>query len=139
MCVLGRQWVRKVTVRSDAQSWKARTIWHVERMRRAAVRIRALVERLYRSLLLSIGFFIVALLFQLWNLVSSFEERPTLLLATWFVRVVLASGNVNTMVATICHAVRYEGSLFEGLVSNIIFGDANLGAVDGLRSSGSGL
>ncbi|KZT39483.1 hypothetical protein SISSUDRAFT_1127988 [Sistotremastrum suecicum HHB10207 ss-3] len=120
LSVLGRQWVRKLTIRPDVKSWKARTLWHVERMRRAEIWIKALMETVYWSLLLSIGLFITGLLYQLWNLSTSFERKANILLATWGLGIILSSGILMTMVATTYHAVRYQGSVFEGLLSRTV-------------------
>ncbi|KZT39490.1 hypothetical protein SISSUDRAFT_1127995 [Sistotremastrum suecicum HHB10207 ss-3] len=120
LCVLGRQWVRKLTTLPDVKSWKARTIWHVERMRRAELWIKILMETIYWSLLLSIGLFIAGLFYQLWNLATSFNGTARILLATWGLGIVLASAIIFTMIATTYHAVRYEGSVFEGILSKTI-------------------
>lgn len=134
LCALGRQWVRKLSIRPDVATWKSRTIWHVERMRRAERWIKVLMEVLYWLLLASIGLFMTGLLFQLRNLAMSFEGRATILLATWEVGVVLAAGIAVTMVGTTYHAVRYEASVFEGLVSRAIVGDIDVGLAKGLES-----
>ncbi|KZS86546.1 hypothetical protein SISNIDRAFT_471705 [Sistotremastrum niveocremeum HHB9708] len=127
LCALGRQWVRRLTIRPNVKSWRARTFWHIERMRRAERWIQILMEVLYRMLLTSIGLFMTALLYQLWNLSGSFEERATILIATWSLGVILVMGIVCTMIATTYHAVRYQGSVFEGMVSKAIIGEADLG------------
>ncbi|KZS88224.1 hypothetical protein SISNIDRAFT_490403 [Sistotremastrum niveocremeum HHB9708] len=133
LCALGRQWVRKLSIRPDVATWKSRTIWHVERMRRAEKWIKVLMEVLYWLLLASIGLFMTGLLFQLRNLATSFQGRATILLATWEVGVVLAGGIAATMVGTTYHAVRYEASVFEGLVSRAIVGDIDIGLTTGLK------
>ncbi|KZT33802.1 hypothetical protein SISSUDRAFT_1065864 [Sistotremastrum suecicum HHB10207 ss-3] len=133
LCALGRQWVRKLSTRPDVATWKSRTIWHVERMRRAEKWIKVLMEVLYWLLLASIGLFMTGLLFQLRNLATSFEGRATILLATWEVGVVLAAGIAATMIGTTYHAVRYEASVFEGLVSRAIVGDIDIGLAKGLK------
>ncbi|KZS86547.1 hypothetical protein SISNIDRAFT_491857 [Sistotremastrum niveocremeum HHB9708] len=134
LCALGRQWVRKLTTKPKLNSWRERTLWHMHRMKRAEGWLRALMEVLYWFLLLSIGLFMSAILYQLWNLSTSFEERATILVATWGVGVVLVSGIAVTMVGTTYHAVRYEASVFEGVVSRAIIGDIDLGLVKGLKS-----
>ncbi|KZT32341.1 hypothetical protein SISSUDRAFT_1055658 [Sistotremastrum suecicum HHB10207 ss-3] len=92
------------------------------------------MEVLYWFLLLSIGLFMSAILYQLWNLSNSFEERATVLVDTWGVGVVLVSGIAVTMVGTTYHAVRYEASVFEGVVSRAMIGDIDLGLAKGLTS-----
>ncbi|KZT33088.1 hypothetical protein SISSUDRAFT_444187 [Sistotremastrum suecicum HHB10207 ss-3] len=127
LCVLGRQWVRKCTVMPESTSWMERTIWHTERMERSEWWITTLMESLYWLLLSSIGLFIAGLLYQLDGLASSFQDPATILLATWGVGVVLASGIIATMGATTYHAVRYQGSVFEGLFSKLIVGELKVG------------
>ncbi|KZS88220.1 hypothetical protein SISNIDRAFT_498101 [Sistotremastrum niveocremeum HHB9708] len=102
-------------------------------MRRAEKWIKVLMEVLYWLLLASIGLFMTGLLFQLRNLATSFEGRATILLATWEVGVVLAAGIAATMIGTTYHAVRYEASVFEGLVSRAIVGDIDIGLAKGLK------
>lgn len=102
-------------------------------MRRAEGWIKVLMEVLYWALLLSIGLFITGLLYQLRNLSTSFQGRATILLATWAVGIVLASGIAVMMIATTYHAVRYEASVFEGLVSKMIVGELELGLSQTLK------
>ncbi|KZT33840.1 hypothetical protein SISSUDRAFT_377976 [Sistotremastrum suecicum HHB10207 ss-3] len=106
----------------------------MHRMKRAEGWLRALMEVLYWFLLLSIGLFMSAILYQLWNLSNSFEERATILVATWGVGVVLVSGIAVTMVGTTYHAVRYEASVFEGVVSRAIVGDIDVGLAKSMKS-----
>ncbi|KZT39191.1 hypothetical protein SISSUDRAFT_666946 [Sistotremastrum suecicum HHB10207 ss-3] len=120
LCALGRQWVRKLGMMPDVIGWKARTLYHVERMERAEKWIKVLMEVIYRLLLLSIGLFLAGLLYQLWNLASSFEETATILMATWALGVILVAGILITMIATTFHAIRYEGSVFEGPLSKLV-------------------
>lgn len=92
------------------------------------------MEVLYRLLLISIGLFMTGLLYQLRNLADSFEGRATILLITWELGVVLASGIVMMMLGTTYHAVRHEACVFHGLVSKVIVGDVEIGVGVGLRS-----
>ncbi|KZS87008.1 hypothetical protein SISNIDRAFT_538360 [Sistotremastrum niveocremeum HHB9708] len=133
LCALGRQWVRKLTVKPDVGSWRERTMWLVERMKRAESWLKVLMEVLYWMLLSSIGLFMAGLLYQLWNVSHSFEARASILLATWALGVVLIGGIVATMIATTYHSVRYQGSVFEGLVSRVIVGEADTGLVNSVR------
>ncbi|KZT39489.1 hypothetical protein SISSUDRAFT_1061090 [Sistotremastrum suecicum HHB10207 ss-3] len=135
LCVLGRQWVRKLTIRPDAKSWKDRTIWHVERMRRAEGWIKSLMETLYWSLLSSIGLFVAGLLYQLRILSTSFDGTAIILTTTWALGVVLAATILLTMIATTYHAVRYEGSVFDGLLSRLIISMAQRSSKNTLRKS----
>ncbi|KZS88783.1 hypothetical protein SISNIDRAFT_489817 [Sistotremastrum niveocremeum HHB9708] len=120
LCALGRQWVRKLTMMPDIIGWKARTLYHVERMERAERWIKFLMEVIYRLLLLSIALFLAGLLYQLWNLSSSSSETATILMATWALGVILVSAIAITMSATTFHAIRYEGSVFEGPLSKLV-------------------
>ncbi|KZT32001.1 hypothetical protein SISSUDRAFT_626049 [Sistotremastrum suecicum HHB10207 ss-3] len=134
LCALGRQWVRRLTIRPNKKTWKERMFWHIERMRRAEKWLQVLMEVLYWMLLVSIGLFMSGLLYQLWNVSHSFEERAIILLATWALGVVLIGGIVVTMIATTYHAVRYQASVFEGLISRVIVGEADIGLVKGVKS-----
>ncbi|KZS88849.1 hypothetical protein SISNIDRAFT_459272 [Sistotremastrum niveocremeum HHB9708] len=133
LCALGRQWVRKLTIKPTVQSWRARTMWHVERMQRAEIWLKLLMEILYRLLVLSIGLFMAGLLYQLRNLADSFGARATILLRAWELGIVLASCIAFTMCGTTYHAVRYEASVFNGMVSKVIVGDEDIGLTTGLK------
>ncbi|KZT36359.1 hypothetical protein SISSUDRAFT_73921 [Sistotremastrum suecicum HHB10207 ss-3] len=120
LCVLCREWVRKLTIMPTVASWKDRTLWHVERARRSESWIATTMEIIYRLLLASIGLFIAGLLYHLWSVAMSFDQRATVLLATWGIGIGLASVILITIIATIFHAVRYEGSAFDGFASRIV-------------------
>ncbi|KZS86549.1 hypothetical protein SISNIDRAFT_491859 [Sistotremastrum niveocremeum HHB9708] len=124
LCALGRRWVRKLTTKPNVKTWREKMFWHIERMHRAESWLQTLMEVLYWMLLSSIGLFMGGLLYQLWNLSGSFEKQPPILLATWALGVILASGVAFTMVATTYHAIRYEASIFEGLISKLVVGQA---------------
>ncbi|KZT36929.1 hypothetical protein SISSUDRAFT_912380 [Sistotremastrum suecicum HHB10207 ss-3] len=134
LCALGRQWVRKLTIKPTVQSWRARTMWHVERMQRAEIWLKLLMEILYRLLVLSIALFMAGLLYQLRNLADSFGGRATILLRAWELGIVLTSCIAFTMCGTTYHAVRYEASVFDGMVSKVILGDEDIGLTTGLKS-----
>ncbi|KZS88230.1 hypothetical protein SISNIDRAFT_532525 [Sistotremastrum niveocremeum HHB9708] len=123
LCALGRRWVRKLTIKPNVKTWREKMFWHIERMRRAESWLQALMEVLYWMLLSSIGLFMSGLLYQLWNVSHSFEETASILLATWALGVILVCGIMSTMISTTYHAVRYQGSVFEGLVSRVIVGE----------------
>ncbi|KZT32179.1 hypothetical protein SISSUDRAFT_1067127 [Sistotremastrum suecicum HHB10207 ss-3] len=133
LCALGRQWVRKLTIKPDVGTWRERTMWLVERMKRAESWLKVLMEVLYWMLLSSIGLFMAGLLYQLWNVSHSFEARASILLATWALGVILVGGIVVTMIATTYHAVRYQASVFEGLVSRTIVGDVEFSVANRVR------
>ncbi|KZS88851.1 hypothetical protein SISNIDRAFT_489695 [Sistotremastrum niveocremeum HHB9708] len=120
LCALGRQWVRKLTIKPTVQSWRARTMWHVERMQLAEIWLKLLMEILYRLLVLSIALFMSGLLYQLRILADSFGGRATILLRAWELGIVLTSCIAFTMGGTTYHAVRYEASVFDGMVSKVI-------------------
>ncbi|KZS98729.1 hypothetical protein SISNIDRAFT_545646 [Sistotremastrum niveocremeum HHB9708] len=120
LCVLCREWVRKLTIMPTVASWKDRTLWHVERARRSEGWIATTMEIIYRLLLASIGLFIAGLLYHLWSVAMSFDQRATVLLATWGIGIGLASVILITIIATVFHAVRYEGSAFDGFASRIV-------------------
>ncbi|KZT33839.1 hypothetical protein SISSUDRAFT_1122654 [Sistotremastrum suecicum HHB10207 ss-3] len=136
LCVLAREWVRKLTIMPSVPTWKERTLWHVTRVKRSEGWILAVMDTIYRSLLVSIGLFVAGLLYQLRNLAVSFEKHATVLLVAWALGVALASAVLLGIAATILHAVRYEGSVFEGFVSKVFTGRVDFGvtsAFAGLR------
>ncbi|KZS91292.1 hypothetical protein SISNIDRAFT_551102 [Sistotremastrum niveocremeum HHB9708] len=118
ICMLGRQWVGKLLNRPAGKTYRERTIRHEERKTLAYVWIKPLVAVLYWSLLLSIGVFMTGLLYQLRSLSTSFDQNARALEATWALGLVIVSGIVATIAATTIHAVRFEGSPFEGLSSD---------------------
>ncbi|KZT38891.1 hypothetical protein SISSUDRAFT_707913 [Sistotremastrum suecicum HHB10207 ss-3] len=120
LCVLTRQWARKWTKMPEVDSWKARTIWHVERMKLAEPWIKCSMEILYYSLLLSIGLFVAGLLYQLRNLSTSFEGGGYILMATWTFGLMVVTSVVFTLVISTFHAIRYEGSIFKGSLSDLV-------------------
>ncbi|KZS87023.1 hypothetical protein SISNIDRAFT_491424 [Sistotremastrum niveocremeum HHB9708] len=134
LCVLAREWVRKLTIMPRLPTWKAKTLWHVTRVKRSEGWIVAVMEIIYRSLLISIGLFIAGLLYQLRNLSISFEQNAPILVATWASGIVLASAVLLVIAATVLHAVRYEGSVFEGRASRVITGDIDIGWPKGMKS-----
>ncbi|KZT32936.1 hypothetical protein SISSUDRAFT_1054880, partial [Sistotremastrum suecicum HHB10207 ss-3] len=120
LCVIGRQWVSKLLSRPVGKTHRERTMRHEERKRLAYGWIKPLVSLLYWSLLLSIGLFIAGLLYQLRNLSTSFDQTATILEATWSLGICLASGIIALISATALHAIRFDTSPFEGLLSKLM-------------------
>ncbi|KZS95506.1 hypothetical protein SISNIDRAFT_350913 [Sistotremastrum niveocremeum HHB9708] len=120
LCVLGRQWVGKLLSRPAGETHRERTMRHEQRKRLANVWIKPLIGFLYWSLLLSIALFITGLLYQLRNLATSFDEDAVALQVAWSFGIVLSAVIVGTILASSIHAVRFESSPFEGLLSKFI-------------------
>ncbi|KZS92690.1 hypothetical protein SISNIDRAFT_509706 [Sistotremastrum niveocremeum HHB9708] len=120
LCVLGRQWVGRLLSRPDGKTHRERTMRHEARKSLAYGWIKPLVAVLYWSLLLSIGLFIAGLLYQLRNLSSSFDQTAPILETTWSLGVILAAVILGTIAATTIHAIRFDSSPFEGLVSKFV-------------------
>ncbi|KZS87009.1 hypothetical protein SISNIDRAFT_491413 [Sistotremastrum niveocremeum HHB9708] len=127
LCALGRRWVRKLTIRPDVRTWREKMLWHIERMRRAEGWLQTLMEVIYWMLLSSIALFMGGLLYQLWHVSQLFEERASILLSTWALGVIFVCSIMLTMISTTYHAVRYQGSVFEGLISRVIVGEVEVG------------
>ncbi|KZT33801.1 hypothetical protein SISSUDRAFT_1132326 [Sistotremastrum suecicum HHB10207 ss-3] len=127
LCALGRRWVRKLTIKPNVKTWRERMLWHIERMRRAEGWLQTLMEVIYWQLLSSIGLFMGGLLYQLWNVSQLFEERASILRSTWALGVIFVCSVMFTMISTTYHAVRYQGSVFEGLISKVIVGEVEVG------------
>ncbi|KZT33788.1 hypothetical protein SISSUDRAFT_378899 [Sistotremastrum suecicum HHB10207 ss-3] len=83
LCALGRRWVRELITKPNLKTWREKMFWHIERMRRAEGWLQTLMDVLYWMLLSSIGLFMGGLLYQLWDVSHSFEQRASILLATW--------------------------------------------------------
>ncbi|KZS95596.1 hypothetical protein SISNIDRAFT_542449 [Sistotremastrum niveocremeum HHB9708] len=120
LCVLGRQWVGKLLSRPIGETHRERTMRREARKRLAYGWIKPLVTILYWSLLLSISLFIFGLLYQLRNLSTSFDQPAPILETTWSLGIFLAALILGTIAVTTIHAIRFESSLFEGLLSELI-------------------
>ncbi|KZT32699.1 hypothetical protein SISSUDRAFT_1133015 [Sistotremastrum suecicum HHB10207 ss-3] len=120
LCVLGRQWVGKLLSRPIGETHRERTMRREARKRLAYGWIKPLVTILYWSLLFSISLFIFGLLYQLRNLSTSFDQPAPILETTWSLGIILAALILGTIAVTTIHAIRFESSLFEGLLSELI-------------------
>ncbi|KZS88956.1 hypothetical protein SISNIDRAFT_489612 [Sistotremastrum niveocremeum HHB9708] len=121
LSVLGRQWMSKLTNRPEGGTYKERLLRHLERERLAKRWLRYLVEGLHVILLWSIGLFVSGLLYQLWNLSGSFEDRAPRLLATWCLGLLLSLSILGVVLGATLHALIYEASPFGGPFSRLIF------------------
>ncbi|KZS95595.1 hypothetical protein SISNIDRAFT_483821 [Sistotremastrum niveocremeum HHB9708] len=122
LCVLGRRWVGRLLSRPNGKTHRERTMRHEARKKLAYSWIKPLVAVLYWSLLLSIGLFVSGLLYQLRNLSNSFDQPASILETTWGLGILLAALIVATVAATTVHALRFESSPFEGVLSKILVG-----------------
>ncbi|KZS95583.1 hypothetical protein SISNIDRAFT_464583 [Sistotremastrum niveocremeum HHB9708] len=120
LCVLGRQWVGKLLSRPSGKTHRERTMRYEARKKLAYGWIKPLVAVLYWSLLFSIGLFIAGLLYQLRNLSISFDQTTPVLETTWGLGIVLAAMLIATIAATTIHAIRFESSPFEGILSGFV-------------------
>ncbi|KZS88960.1 hypothetical protein SISNIDRAFT_528187 [Sistotremastrum niveocremeum HHB9708] len=121
LSVLGRQWMSKLTNRPEGGTYRERLLRHIERERLAKRWLRYLVEGLHVILLCSIGLFVSGLLYQLWNLSGSFEDRAPRLLATWVLGLLLSLSILGVVLGATFHALIYEASPFGGPFSRLIF------------------
>lgn len=120
LSVLGRQWMSRLTVKPEGNTYMERLMRHQAREELAKRWLKYLVEGLHLLLLGSIGLFIAGLLYQLWNLAMSFEGGTPRLLTTWKCGVGLSLVIVLVMLAATIHAIRYEASPFGGPFSRLI-------------------
>lgn len=110
----------KLTNRPEGRTYKERLLRHLERERLAKPWLRLLVEGLHVLLLWSIGLFVTGLLYQLWNLGGSFEERIPRLLVTWGLGVALSLAILMVVLGASMHALIYEASPFGGPFSRLL-------------------
>ncbi|KZS88940.1 hypothetical protein SISNIDRAFT_528169 [Sistotremastrum niveocremeum HHB9708] len=120
LCVIGRQWMSKLTTRPEGATYRERLLRHLGRERLAKRWLQYLVEGLHVILLGSIGLFMTGLLYQLRNLAGSFDENAPRLLNTWKVCMSLSSIILAVVAAATINGLFYEVSPFGGTFSNLL-------------------
>ncbi|KZS86793.1 hypothetical protein SISNIDRAFT_553455 [Sistotremastrum niveocremeum HHB9708] len=118
MCVLGLQWSGRLLSVPQGKTNLERTLNRERRKLLAEKRLLPLMSVLFWTLLLSIAFFVVDFLIQLWALSFSFEERASILIISAVAATALAITILGVILATTYHATIYENSPFESLLSS---------------------
>ncbi|KZT41786.1 hypothetical protein SISSUDRAFT_1042289 [Sistotremastrum suecicum HHB10207 ss-3] len=120
LCVLGMQWAGRLIAVPLGKTNLERTL---ARERRKAIADRymlPLMGVLFWTLLLAIGFFVVGLLIQFWELAFSFQGPAAILAFGAVVATILSLIILGIIVATTVHATLHQNSPFESPLSNAL-------------------
>ncbi|KZT35139.1 hypothetical protein SISSUDRAFT_199648 [Sistotremastrum suecicum HHB10207 ss-3] len=120
LCVLGMQWAARLIATPLGNTNLERTL---ARERRAAVAegyMLSLMGILVWTLLLSIGFFVLGFLIQLWEIAVSFTGRAPILLFGGAFATGLSVIIMGIIVVTTFHAALHNNSPFESPLSNLL-------------------
>ncbi|KZT41795.1 hypothetical protein SISSUDRAFT_203573 [Sistotremastrum suecicum HHB10207 ss-3] len=120
LCVLGMQWAGRLIAVPLGKTNLERTL---ARERRKAIADRymlPLMGVLFWTLLLAIGFFVLGLLIQFWELAFSFQGPAAILALGAVVASVLSLIILGIVVATTVHAALHQNSPFESPLSNAL-------------------
>ncbi|KZS92684.1 hypothetical protein SISNIDRAFT_486202 [Sistotremastrum niveocremeum HHB9708] len=121
LCVLGMQWAGRLIAVPLGKTNLERTL---ARERRKAIADRymlPLMGVLFWTLLLAIGFFVLGLLIQFWELAFSFQGPAAILAFGAVVATVLSLIILSIIVVTTIHAALHQNSPFESPLSNALF------------------
>ncbi|KZS88895.1 hypothetical protein SISNIDRAFT_469786 [Sistotremastrum niveocremeum HHB9708] len=118
LCVLGMQWGARLIATPLGKTNLERALARERRMLSAEGKMRSLMGVLVWTLLISIGFFVIGFLIQLWDLTFSFAGSAPILiiggvLATGITLIILGIITVTTV-----HAGVNDNSPFESPLSN---------------------
>ncbi|KZT32326.1 hypothetical protein SISSUDRAFT_1055684 [Sistotremastrum suecicum HHB10207 ss-3] len=120
LCVLGMQWAARLLATPLGKTNLERALARERRMLSAEGKMRSLKGVLVWTLLLSIGFFVLGFLIQLWDLTFSFAGSAPILI----IGGMLATGTtfviLGFIMATTIQAALTENSPFESPLSNAI-------------------
>ncbi|KZT34449.1 hypothetical protein SISSUDRAFT_1065320 [Sistotremastrum suecicum HHB10207 ss-3] len=118
LCVLGMQWGARLIATPLGKTNLERALARERRMLSAEGKMRTLMGVLVWTLLISIGFFVLGFLIQLWDLTFSFAGSAPILI----IGAVLATGItliiLGIITTTTLHAALTENSPFESPLSN---------------------
>ncbi|KZS92085.1 hypothetical protein SISNIDRAFT_467308 [Sistotremastrum niveocremeum HHB9708] len=117
LCVLGMQWAGRLLAVPYGKDDFERTMAHEQRKAIAEGKLIPLMGVLFWTLLLSIGFFIIGLLIQLWELAFSCDRPSFILVAGAAVATALAIVILGIILATTYHAAVNQNSPFESPLS----------------------
>ncbi|KZS92054.1 hypothetical protein SISNIDRAFT_486986 [Sistotremastrum niveocremeum HHB9708] len=118
MCVLGLQWAGRLLSVPLGKTNLERALNRERRKVLAEQRLLPLMGVLFWTLLLSIAFFVIGFLIQLWALSFSFEERASILIVGAVAATALAITILGLILATTYHAAVHKNSPFESPLSS---------------------
>ncbi|KZS92053.1 hypothetical protein SISNIDRAFT_467283 [Sistotremastrum niveocremeum HHB9708] len=117
LCVLGMQWASRLLATPVGKDDLERTLAHEKRRALAEGKLLPLMGVLFWTLLLSIGFFIVGLLIQLWALSFSCNKPSFVLIFGAAYATALSMIILGVILATTYHAAITKNSPFESPLS----------------------
>ncbi|KZT31250.1 hypothetical protein SISSUDRAFT_1067926 [Sistotremastrum suecicum HHB10207 ss-3] len=117
LCVLGMQWASRLLAIPLGKDDLQRTLAHEKRRALAEGKLLPLMGVLFWTLLLSIGFFIVGLLIQVWALSFSCSKPSFVLIVAAAISTGLSIVILGVILSTTYHAAITENSPFESPLS----------------------
>ncbi|KZT31278.1 hypothetical protein SISSUDRAFT_1067898 [Sistotremastrum suecicum HHB10207 ss-3] len=117
LCVLGMQWASRLLAMPMGKDDLERTLAHEKRRALAEGKLLSLMGVLFWTLLLSIGFFIVGLLIQVWALSFSCSKPSFVLIVAAAISTGLSIIILGVILSTTYHAAITENSPFESPLS----------------------
>ncbi|KZT31279.1 hypothetical protein SISSUDRAFT_1133616 [Sistotremastrum suecicum HHB10207 ss-3] len=117
LCVLGMQWASRLLAVPVGKDDLERTLAHEKRRALAEGKLLPLMGVLFWTLLLSIGFFIVGLLIQVWALSFSCSKPSFVLIVAAAISTGLSVTILGVILSTTYHAAITENSPFESPLS----------------------
>ncbi|KZT33161.1 hypothetical protein SISSUDRAFT_1066351 [Sistotremastrum suecicum HHB10207 ss-3] len=120
LCVLGMQWGARLIATPLGKTNLERALARERRMLQAEDKMRGLMGVLVWTLLVSIGFFVLGFLIQLWELAFSFATAAPLLVIGSVVATGLTLIILGIIIVTTIHAALNDNSPFENPMSNAL-------------------
>ncbi|KZS86572.1 hypothetical protein SISNIDRAFT_543898, partial [Sistotremastrum niveocremeum HHB9708] len=117
LCVLGMQWASRLLAIPVGKDDLERTLAHEKRRALAEGKLLPLMGVLFWTLLLSIGFFIVGLLIQVWALSFACSKPSFVLVVAAAISTGLSVIILGVILSTTYHAAITESSPFESPLS----------------------
>ncbi|KZT34991.1 hypothetical protein SISSUDRAFT_1064843 [Sistotremastrum suecicum HHB10207 ss-3] len=118
LCVLGMQWAARLLATPLGKTNLERALARERRMLSAEGKMPSLMGVLVWTLLLSIGFFVLGFLIQLWDLAFSFAGSAPILIIGGMLATGITLVILGFIVATTIQAALTENSPFESPLSN---------------------
>ncbi|KZS88905.1 hypothetical protein SISNIDRAFT_469798 [Sistotremastrum niveocremeum HHB9708] len=118
LCVLGIQWGVRLIATPLGRTNLERALARERRMLSAKGKMRSLMGVLIWTLLLSIGFFVLGFLIQLWDLAFSFASSAPILVIGGVFATGLTLVILGIIMVTTLHAALNDNSPFESPLSN---------------------
>ncbi|KZS88894.1 hypothetical protein SISNIDRAFT_528661 [Sistotremastrum niveocremeum HHB9708] len=118
LCVLGMQWGARLIATPLGKTNLERALARERRMLSAEGKMRSLMGVLVWTLLISIGFFVLGFLIQLWDLTFSFAGSAPILVVGGVLATGLSLIILGIIMVTTIHAALIDNSPFESPLSN---------------------